>query len=155
MLGQLYTIIVSGEKLVFTKDQIISDPGNSFATYFFGNSAEGSRGARELIVQKDIHLFKLIQAHLRGYRVLPLADNAIPSYMTKEVGLLNLFLEAQYYGLQQLEERIRRYTPNIADLDTGKPLDLPPANPPPGNPNFCTCYKFAVCGNYSLANFCN
>jgi hypothetical protein len=139
MSNELYTIVVSGEKLYFTKDQILFDPGNYFATYFFGEFAEGIQGTRELHLQKDIQLFKLIQAHLRGYRILPLADAVIPSYMTKEVALINLFLEAQYYGLQRLEERIRHEKPNIADLASETPPDVqPPQATPPRR------YKFAV-----------
>ena len=101
-----YTIIVSGEPLNFTRDQIESDPGNYFATYFFGGFAEGSQGARELVVEKDIQLFKLIQAHLRGYEIIPLADTAIPWYMTKEGALNNLLREAEFYCLQILVDKI-------------------------------------------------
>jgi len=109
MSNELYTIIVSGEKLVFSKDQIFSDPGNYFATYFFGEFAEGTGGAQELVVQKDIQLFKLIQAHLRGYEIIPLADTAIPYYMTREGALANLLREAQFYCLQMLVDRIEAY----------------------------------------------
>lgn len=109
MPTERYTITVSGTKLVFTDDQIRSDPGNYFETYFFGDFAEGSRGARELIVEKDVQLFKLIQAHLRGYEILPLADDAIPSYMTKDAALTNLLREAQFYSLQMLVDRIQAF----------------------------------------------
>jgi hypothetical protein len=88
------TVVVSGERLILTRDQIESDPGHCFETYFFGEFSEGARGARELIVEKDVRLFKLIQAHLGGYEIFPLADSAIPSYMTREVALTNLVREA-------------------------------------------------------------
>lgn len=101
-----YAIVVSGERLIFTRDQIESDPGNYFETYFFGEFSEGVRGARELLVEKDVQLFKLIQAHLRGYEIFPLPDSAIPSYRTREVALTNLLLEAQFYGLVRLETKI-------------------------------------------------
>jgi hypothetical protein len=106
MSNERYTIIVSGERLVFTRDQIESDPGNYFSTLFFGGFAEGVRGMREIAVEKEPLLFKLIQAHLRGYEILPLRDSFIPPYMTKEVALSNLLREAQFYGLQKLEEKI-------------------------------------------------
>ncbi|KIM23615.1 hypothetical protein M408DRAFT_77306 [Serendipita vermifera MAFF 305830] len=107
MFKELYVIVVSGERLLFTKDQLQSDPGNYFATYFFGEFAEGTQGAKELAVEKDVQLFKLIQAHLRGYKILPLADTAVPWYMTKEGALDNLLSEAQYYCLQKLVDKIR------------------------------------------------
>jgi hypothetical protein len=145
MSNELYTIVVSGEKLYFTKDQILSDSGNYFATYFFGGFAEGTQGTRELYLQKDIQLFKLVQAHLRGYRILPLADAVIPSYMTKEVALINLFLDAQYYGLQRLEEKIRREKPNITDLASETPPDVQPPER--------KRYKFAVRSNVTIGLF--
>jgi hypothetical protein len=62
----LYTVIVSGEKLVFTQDQFESDPGNYFMTYFFGGFGEAAQGAHEWRVEKEPKLFQLIQAHIRG-----------------------------------------------------------------------------------------
>jgi hypothetical protein len=109
MSNERYTIIVSGEKLVFTKDQIQSDPGNYFATYFFGDFAEGAQGTRELVVEKDIQLFKLMQAHLRGYEIIPLPDTAIPWYMTREGALANLLQEAQFYALDMLVAKIHHF----------------------------------------------
>ncbi|KIM22409.1 hypothetical protein M408DRAFT_41835, partial [Serendipita vermifera MAFF 305830] len=101
-----YTILVSNEQFRFTRDQLESDPGNYFATYFFGEFAEASQGAKELVVEKDVHLFRLIQAHLRGYDIFPLPDAAIPPYMTKEVAIKNLHRDAQFYCLGKLEEKI-------------------------------------------------
>ena len=120
MSNERYTIVVSGERLVFTRDQIESDPGNYFATYFFGEFAEGTRGIRELAVEKDVRLFRLIQAHLRGYSILPLAPAAIPPYMTMEGALANLLTEAQYYSLQLLEEKIRDFLSHDASTKLRK-----------------------------------
>lgn len=49
-MSTIRSIIVSGERFTFTKDQLESDPGNYFATYLFGGFAEGSQGVRELVL---------------------------------------------------------------------------------------------------------
>src|ERR1700761_9484102 len=94
----IYTIIASGERFTLTKDQIESDPGNFFQSYFFGGLSEASSGTRELVEEKEPRILKLIQAHLRGYDILPLSDRIIPDYLTKESMLNNLLKEAQFYG---------------------------------------------------------
>jgi len=106
---QLYAIIVSGEKFNFTRDQLESDPGNYFATYFFGEFEEAAQGAQELSLEKEPKLFQLIQAHLRGYDVLPIPEMVVPPYMTKETAIKNLFNDAQMYGLDRLAEKIGKY----------------------------------------------
>jgi hypothetical protein len=106
---QLYSLIVSGERFELTKAQIESDPGNYFVTLFFGDFAEADNGCTELVISKEPKLFKLIQAHLRGYIILPLPPSSIPDYMTLETTLINLLTEAQYYGLQLLVEKIEQF----------------------------------------------
>lgn len=115
-----YTIVVSGERFTFTRDQLESDSRNYFSTYFFGGFAEGSQGLRELVIEKDAQLFKLIQAHLRGYEIFPLPNSAIPHYMTRQGATTNLLLEAQFYGLERLEEKIRavQYEPSLTGTPT-------------------------------------
>jgi hypothetical protein len=68
------------------------------------------------VVEKDVQLFKLIQAHLRGYEIFPLPDSAIPFYMTREVALTNLLREAQFYGLEMLENKIHTFQLEEAKL---------------------------------------
>jgi hypothetical protein len=138
MSTEHYTVITSGERFVFTREQMQSEPGNYFATYFLGDFAESKNGVKELVIEKEPLLFKLIQAHLRGYEILPLAEAAIPMYMTKEVALVNLLRESQYYGLQRLEERIKCHRPGIANLTA----EMPP--PQASSPK---AYKFAVRGH--------
>jgi hypothetical protein len=114
MSSEKYTIVVSGERLVLTRDQIQSEPGNYFDTFFFGlGFMEGASGVREITIERDVHLFKLIQAHLRGYVVLPLADTALPPCMTREIALVNLLSEAQNYGLKRLEKAIKKFQSDI------------------------------------------
>jgi hypothetical protein len=113
---QLYSLIVSGERFELTKDQIESDPGNYFATFFFGDFAEANNGCSELVISKEPKLFKLMQAHLRGYIILPLSPSSIPDYMTPETAVINLLAEAQYYGLQLLVEKIERFRKDIIQI---------------------------------------
>ncbi|KAG8765823.1 hypothetical protein FRC16_007847 [Serendipita sp. 398] len=109
MAIEKFTIIVSGERFVLTRDQLESDPGNYFAEYFLIGFKDVPFGTRELEIEKEPLLFKLIQAHLRGYNILPLPDQWIPPYMTKEGALDNLMKEAQFYGLWNLQNRIEEY----------------------------------------------
>jgi hypothetical protein len=59
-----YTIIASGERFVFTRNQLESEPGNYFATYFFGGFKEASEGVKEMKIYRDPILFKIIQLPL-------------------------------------------------------------------------------------------
>jgi hypothetical protein len=104
----LYAIIVSGEKFVFTQDQLESDPGNYFLNHFFDRFGEAV-GKREYRVEKEPKLFQLIQAHLRGYDIFPIPDAIVPPYMTKETMVNNLLNEAQFYGLGVLCQKILNY----------------------------------------------
>lgn len=101
-----YTVIVSGERFTFTRDQLQSEPGNYFDTYFFGEFSEAANNARELRLQKEPLLFKIIQAHLRGYAPLPLPKSYVP-YMTDAAALQNLLVDADFFGLQVLKELVQ------------------------------------------------
>ncbi|CAG8669000.1 726_t:CDS:1 [Acaulospora colombiana] len=105
MSQDIYALIVSGECFKLTKDQLESDPGNYLATYFLGDFAEATDGVQELHISKEPKLFTLIQAHLRGYTIFPIPDSIVPPYMTKETTIENLILEAEFYGLEILEEK--------------------------------------------------
>ncbi|PVF94081.1 hypothetical protein CPB86DRAFT_834587 [Serendipita vermifera] len=108
--ANVYTLVVSGERFELTKDQLESDPGNYFQTYFLGEFQEAANGVKELTLHKEPKLFKLIQAHLRGYEVIPLSDTyVIPDYMTRETAIQSLLNEALYYGLAELQGKIERW----------------------------------------------
>jgi hypothetical protein len=102
----IYAIIVSGERLTFTREQLESEPGNKFAEYFFGPTSRPSTEKRELKIENEPALFKLIQAHLRGHNILPIRDGFIP-YMTVEGVLENLLKEAECYALSGLVQRLQ------------------------------------------------
>lgn len=106
MSSDQYTIIVSGQRFVLTRDQLESEPGNYFATYFLGEFEESSNNSREMILEKDPLLFTLIQAHLRGYDPFPITDAFTPKYMTRNSALKNLMSDTKYFGLVRLEEAI-------------------------------------------------
>jgi hypothetical protein len=97
-----YAIIVSGERLTFSREQLESEPNNKLAEYFFGTSTE----KRELTIEKEPALFKLIQAHLRGYNIFPIRDGFVP-YMTADSVLENLLKEAEYYALGGLVQKLQ------------------------------------------------
>jgi hypothetical protein len=135
-----YTIIVSGEHFSFTLDQLESDPGNFFASYFTGGFKEVPYGTREMEIEKEPLLFRLIQAHLRGYDILPLADQFVPPYMTKEGALNNLLKEATFYGLWNLQTKIQEYQKTTkANTAKAKALERLPQRK----------YKLAVSLNHS------
>lgn len=100
-----YTVVVSSQPFVFTRDQLESEPGNYFASYFFGNFD----GIPELEIEKEPAIFKLIQVHLRGYEVFPFSDGLIPSYMTKESFVKSLLADAKRYKLHVLEKKTEHF----------------------------------------------
>jgi hypothetical protein len=116
----IYTLVVSGEHFDLTKDQLESDPGNYFETYFLGEFQEAAEGVKELTLHKEPKLFKLIQAHLRGYDVIPLSEGSIPQYMTRETATQNLLKEALYYGLTQLQEKIEKWIQKLEGDEKSK-----------------------------------
>jgi hypothetical protein len=101
-----YTVIAGGEKFVFTKDQLESEPDNYFAVYFLGSDKEVVDGVNEMTVQIEPLLFKIIQAHLRGYLALPIPDACIPPYMTRANALQNLLRDVDFFGLHRLKELV-------------------------------------------------
>jgi hypothetical protein len=101
-----YAIIVSGERLTFTREQLESEPNNRFAEYFFGSASRPSTEKREMKIENEPALFKLIQAHLRGHNILPIRDGFVP-YMTVEGVLENLLKEAKYYALGGLVQKLQ------------------------------------------------
>jgi hypothetical protein len=106
MPSKKYTIIVSRQQFVFTRDQLESEPGNYFATYFFGDFEEAASGTKDLELETEPLFFKLIQAHLRGYKVLPIQDAYIPDYTTRTGALESLRRDADFFGLSRLVSSI-------------------------------------------------
>jgi hypothetical protein len=105
-----YTIIVSGESFKFTKEQLESDPDNEFTRYFFGSKGREASPRLTLFIEAEPKLFTLIQAHLRGYPVLPIPDRLVPVYMTKNKMLTSFRHEASKYRLSKLIKYIDEYT---------------------------------------------
>jgi hypothetical protein len=103
-----YAIIVSGERLTFTREQLDSEPNNKIAEYFFGSASRPSTEKRELRIENEPALFKLIQAHLRGHNILPIRDGFVP-YMTVEGVLENLLKEAEFYALGRLVQKLQDF----------------------------------------------
>jgi hypothetical protein len=99
MPSEKYTINVNGEAFYFTKDQLQSEPGNYFASYFFRGL---TNNANELTLEKDPMLFKHIQTHLRGYGIFPIPNGFLPPYMDETTALRNLKADADFFGLKRL-----------------------------------------------------
>jgi hypothetical protein len=102
MSRRKYTIIVSGQRFVFTRDQLESEPGNYFATYFFGDFKEAASATKELELDTEPLFFKLIQAHLRGYKVLPIQNVYVPDYTSSKGALESLRRDADFFSLSRL-----------------------------------------------------
>ncbi|KAG8821285.1 hypothetical protein FRC19_008028 [Serendipita sp. 401] len=112
-----YTVKIDDAEFKFTKDQLDSEPGNELATFFLQGIDRASNSqstGKVLRLEKDPLLFKLIQAHLRGYDVLPIPDTLVPNYMSKEGALENLQRDARSLGLRRLEDKVLNYQLNLA-----------------------------------------
>jgi len=101
MTTEEYHIIVRGEKFILDKHQILFDSPNYFSSYFLGDFKEAAEGQRQLILRRDPFLFKLVEAHLSGYPVLPLPCS-LPAHMSPETAIEGLLCDAQFYGLDGL-----------------------------------------------------
>lgn len=136
-----YTIVVRGETFILGREQILYDSPNYFSTCFLTPSAKpnkmptGSAGGvlspvpevpedgeeesgdeeeYELILHRDPYLFKLIEAYLSGYPILPLPEEWLPKYMSPEAALKALMVDARYYELARLVEILRAHLKTIA-----------------------------------------
>jgi len=101
MTTEEYHIIVRGETFILDKHQILFDSPNYFSSYFLGDFKEAAEGRRRLILRRDPFLFKLVEAHLSGYPVLPLPCS-LPAHMSPETTIKSLLCDAQFYGLDGL-----------------------------------------------------
>jgi len=96
-----YHIVVRGQKFILDEHQILFDSPNYFSSYFLGNFKKAAEGWRELILRRDPFLFKLVEAHLSGYPVLPL-PYSLPGHMSPETAIKSLLCDAKFYGLDGL-----------------------------------------------------
>ncbi|KAG8767864.1 hypothetical protein FRC20_005422 [Serendipita sp. 405] len=124
----LYIVKIGDEEFRFTQDQLDYEPGNYLANHSLQRVDSKARSHvveadnRTLLLEKDPVLFKLIQAHLRGYDVLPIPDALVPNYMTKESALENLQRDARSLGLRRLEDKVSTCQLN---LSRGTQVKLP------------------------------
>ena len=101
MTTEEYEIIVRGEIFILDKHQILFDSPNYFSSYFLGDFKEAAEGQRQLTLRRDPFLFKLVEAYLSGYPVLPL-PTSLPAHMSPETAIKSLLCDAQFYGLDGL-----------------------------------------------------
>lgn len=139
-----YTVVVRGETFILGREQILYDSPNYFSTCFLTPSLKNTKvrdstgvGARllspvpevpeedgddesgdeeeyELILHRDPYLFKLIEAYLSGYPILPLPEEWLPKYMSPEAALKALLVDAKYYELTRLVDILRSHLKSMA-----------------------------------------
>ena len=136
-----YTIVVRGETFILGREQILYDSPNYFSTCFLtpsskpnkvptgsaggvlspvpevpedGDEESGDEEEYELILHRDPYLFKLIEAYLSGYPILPLPEEWLPKYMSPEAALKALMVDARYYELTRLVEILRAHLKTMA-----------------------------------------
>ena len=117
-----YTVVVRGERFVLSRDQIFFDSPNYFTTLFTGTFQKAVNRHQEVILHRDPLLFKIIQTYLSGYSILPLPDDWMPAYMSKEAALKNLLEDARFYGLEKLVELLQSTTEGKSLWKTRKTL---------------------------------
>ena len=106
MATEEYQIIVRGETFILDKHQILFDSPNYFSSYFLGDFKEATEGQHQLILRRDPFLFKLVEAYLSGYPVLPLPAS-LPAHLSPETAVQSLLCDAQFYGLDGLIKELR------------------------------------------------
>ncbi|KAG8818526.1 hypothetical protein FRC17_010801 [Serendipita sp. 399] len=113
-----YTVRIGLQNFQFTKEQLDSEPGNSIAAFFQSASPNRNASYTEvnglLVLEKDLQLFRIIQAHLRGYKVIPIHSELVPDHMTKGDALENLLRDARSLGLRRLEQEILQYNASLS-----------------------------------------
>jgi hypothetical protein len=99
-------IIFDDERITLTKTLLLNEPTNIFLTRFIEPAdANGTKNTHEITIDADPLFFKLIQAHLRGYEIFPLADGVIP-YLSEEATLKTFLRLAEKFSFQNLRDRI-------------------------------------------------
>ncbi|KAL8276658.1 hypothetical protein RQP46_010926 [Phenoliferia psychrophenolica] len=105
-----FTVVLQGVPFILSRDQCEYDSPNYFTSAFGGDFEEST--TRTVYVDRSPILFRFIVDHLSGYGVIPLPP--IPS-MRAELAADNLLLDAQYFGLSKLEEKIQRSLAPVPD----------------------------------------
>ena len=115
MATEEYQIVVRGETFTLDRHQILFDSPNYFSSYFLGDSNEATEGQRQLTLRRDPFLFKLVEAYLSGYPVLPLPAS-LPEHLSPETAIQSLICDAQFYRLGGLVTILQ------SSSETSKPI---------------------------------
>lgn len=95
---------MGGVPFSLSKDIIRTDSPNFFTAAFLGKFQESD--SKQIVVDRNPHIFELIVEYLRGYDILPLSQDACPAKMTPAQATSNLYKDAQFYGLAGLMEQL-------------------------------------------------
>lgn len=106
MATEEYQIIVRGETFILDRHQILFDSPNYFSSYFLGDFSEAAEGRRQLILRRDPFFFRMVQAYLSGYPVLPMPA-VLPAHLSRETAIQSFLSDAQFYGLDRLTRLLR------------------------------------------------
>ncbi|CAE6439935.1 unnamed protein product [Rhizoctonia solani] len=106
----LFTVILQDRKFTLTQSQVEFDSPNYFSTRFLGDS-RGSQ-TRQIKLNRDPDLFKIILNYLCGYAVLPLSAKQIPEHMSPATVLSNLRSDAVFYQLNGLVQACQEFVSN-------------------------------------------
>ena len=101
MATEEYQIIVRGETFILDRHQILFDSPNYFSSYFLGDFREAAAGHRQLTLRRDPFFFRMVEAYLSGYPVLPMPA-ILPAHLSPETAIQSVLSDARFYGLDGL-----------------------------------------------------
>ncbi|KAG8687214.1 hypothetical protein FRC08_012104 [Ceratobasidium sp. 394] len=117
-MSEIYTVIMRGEKITLTRDQVDFDSPNYFTSCFLGEFTESQ--TRTVTLSRDPDLFRIIIDYLSGYKVLPLHESALPRRMGMDAALFNLLVDAQFYLLDGLITQIKTIEQEIVSTPSSR-----------------------------------
>ncbi|ORY75382.1 hypothetical protein BCR35DRAFT_256224, partial [Leucosporidium creatinivorum] len=100
-----FTIITRGNSFHLSRAQVEYDSPNYFSAAFLQHDFAEAR-SKVLYTDRNPQLFALIVEHLSGYKILPLAEKALPQTMNAELAHANLLADAEYFQLDQLGDQV-------------------------------------------------
>lgn len=98
----VYTLLVDSETLTISQPHLFREPSNTLLRLFAEDPQVARHGLR---IHGEPALWKLVQAHLRGYDIFPLRDGVVP-YLSTVATLKSLWHICDEYKLENLKHKI-------------------------------------------------